>query len=187
LPENLSETPARGLQPNRHMAVLGVHPSEQLVDLLLECHSEIRRMMRVARRLALSGPRAFSELREAAESVRAFCVECLPQHEREEELIMLRLAGRTAELDAAFAELASQHDATASEVARLVALCDVIACDPRRLTHHARELSALAARLEATFTAHLALEERTLFPLLRALPLAKHDEILQEIRTRHPW
>ena len=164
------------------MAVLGIHPSKQLVDLLLECHGQIRRMMRVARRLALSGPRAFSELREAAESVRAFCVECLPQHERDEELIMRRLGP-----DAAFAELASQHDATAREVSRLVALCDAIACDPRQLTHHARELATLAARLEATFTAHLALEERTLFPLLRALPLATQDEILQEIRTRHPW
>ena len=81
----------------------------------------------------------------------------------------------------------TDHDATASDVARLVALCDLIACDPRKLTHHARELSELAARLEATFAAHLALEERTLFPILRTLPLATQDEILQEIRARHPW
>lgn len=142
-------------------------------------------MMRIARRLALSGPRAFSELRDAAESVRAFCIESLPQHEGDEELVMRRLAERNPELADAFAELASQHEETAADVARLVSICDVVACDPRQLPSHGRALAALAARLEATFTAHLALEERVLFPALRGLPESEQQEILGEIRTRH--
>ncbi len=168
------------------MAVpLEARPSEQLVDLLLDCHGQIRRMMRLARRLALSGPRAYSELREAADAVRSYCLETLPQHEADEELVMIKVAGRDPAFDQVYAQLASEHQATAADIGRLVAICDAIDCDPRQLTQHARELAKLAARLEATYTAHLALEERTLFPVLRDLPADVQDEILSELRARH--
>lgn len=158
--------------------------SDHVVDLLSECHGRIRAFLRLAANLAISAASAEEATATAQQVVRYFTI-AFPQHlADEDELLGPALRGRDAALDSALASMHADHADHARLVARLVELCTAIAHDRRQLAARARDLAAAAAALQSVLEPHLALEEREVFPALRALPAPILDEIEAAMRAR---
>ena len=157
-----------------------------LVEALTECHERIRRFTGHAARLAAAAPAPeLGEVREVAAQVARYFREALPLHlADEDEQVAPRLAGTSAELDAALARMASEHAAHEPVIARVIAICDELARDPARLAALGPELAAQAARLADLLAPHLELEERVIFPALARLPAGDRDTILAALRAR---
>src|SRR5262245_31350447 len=101
-------------------------PSSDLVDLLLACHERIRRFTAMAARLAAtSAPDA--EVRDVAGQIRRYFAESFPLHlADEDEQLAPRLAGTSAEVDAALAQMTTEHATHAPLVARVLAICSTL-------------------------------------------------------------
>ena len=164
---------------------LGARRAEPgLVEALLECHERIRRFTGHAARLAAAAPDD-AEIRDVAAQVGRYFRESLPLHVAdEEEQVARRLAGTSPEVDRALAQMEAEHAEHAPDVARIVAICAQLEREPGRMPALAAELAACAARLDAAFAAHLALEERVVFPALARLPAADRDAMLAALRER---
>jgi hypothetical protein len=139
--------------------------TEDVVDLLLACHDRIRSFLAMARRIATAG----GDAREAAGQVRRYFAEAYPLHVADEE-----------ELLAIPQRVRDDHASHAAEVDRLVAICAAIEAGAAVPA----ELAPLAEHLERELTEHLALEERDVFPAVRALPDAERAPIRDAIRAR---
>ncbi len=131
-------------------------------------HTRIRHFLTVASELA-AGDHAEAEVREAAASVCRYFSVGFVQHVEDEEALILPKLG-DAELDSKVREEHARDDA---DVASLVALCEALSYDPTAASLKA-ELLAVLSRLGPNMEAHLAHEERTMFPLLGGL--AADDE-----------
>jgi iron-sulfur cluster repair protein YtfE (RIC family) len=155
-----------------------------LVELLLECHARIRRFIALARTVAARPDASPEDTREACERVQRYFTEALPLHVAdEEESVLPRLRGQSPQVDDALALMAGQHAAHAEPLQSMLQAAAALGLD--RDDAQARgALLATAARLEAEFEEHLALEEAALFPALRALPLATQAELVGELRRR---
>jgi hemerythrin-like domain-containing protein len=106
-------------------------------------------------------------------------------HDDEEQSLFprLRAAGALLPLLAALAEEHRQHDAALAE---LVAVVDAWGDDGPDLATEAR-LPALARHLAEVYRAHIAREERELFPAARAaLPAQVIEDIGKEMLERRP-
>lgn len=165
---------------------IGQRPqTNDLVSLLVECHGRIRRFLDIAHELATTPGVPADEARAAAGQVRRYFTVAFPLHlADEEESIIPRLTGRSAELDRALAQTHDDHAEHAELIDRLVALCDTVVRDPQQLPATATELAATATRLTDVLEAHLRLEELHIFPALRELPEAERSTIHDEMRTR---
>lgn len=159
--------------------------AQDVVELLLECHDRIRKFLAMARGLAQAAAAAPDEIRDVAWQVRRYFLESLPLHiADEEDDIVPRLAGASAEIDHALAAMEADHASHEPLVHRLVELCGVLIADPRQVADIAAELGAVASRLTADFAAHLEVEERVIFAALRQIPSAGRGEILAAMRAR---
>ena len=165
---------------------LGTRPaSTDLVDLLRACHERIRRFTQLAARLAAAHEPPAAEVADLAGQIRRYFTISFPLHVADEdEHLAPRLAGQSAEVDAALARMHAEHGAHAAPVARLVALCDDLVREPSHLAARAAELAAVAAELDAAFAPHLALEERVVFPALAQLPAADRAALRDALRER---
>jgi len=163
-------------------------PSEDVVDLLRDCHARIRRFLVQARQLAEAAePPGVdpAEVRVVAGQIRRYFIEAFPLHlADEDEQIAPRLAGASPDVDRALALMAGGHASHCSLVARLVAICASLEEDPRRLAVASIELARVAALLATELEAHLELEERAIFPALRRLPEQVREAIHGAIRAR---
>ena len=156
-----------------------------VVDLLLECHGRIRRFTEVARRLGAAGADPAEQVREAAAQVRRYFREALPLHVADEdETIAPALAGRDPGVDAALAAMGAEHVEHGPALERVVELCGAVAQDPRAISELGAELAVAAAALDALFEPHLAVEERTIFPAIAALPAPEREALLAAVRAR---
>jgi iron-sulfur cluster repair protein YtfE (RIC family) len=137
-----------------------------VVDLLAACHERIRKFSAMACAIA-NGQGA--DLRQAAGAVRRYFAEAFPLHVADEEEL-LELPQR----------IHDEHVAHAVEVEHLVTLCAQIeaggAVPP--------ELGPLAEKLRKELDEHLALEERDVFPAIRALPAEVRARMRDAIRAR---
>src|SRR6478752_10243593 len=98
--------------------------SEDVVELLLECHGRIRKFLGFARDLAVAHAAPRDEVRQLAAQIRRYFAVSLPLHVAdEEELIEPALAGASSEVDAALAAMHAEHEAHAPALARLVGAC----------------------------------------------------------------
>lgn len=159
--------------------------SDDVVDLLIECHGRIRKFLAFARALAEKPEAAPGEVRAVAGQVRRYFAVALPLHIADEEHdILPRLTGASAAVDRALATMHGEHDAHAAEIARLVAVCAQLERDPAQLPIRAGELAAAAAQVTADMQHHLELEERVLFPAIRHLAATQREEIRNAMRTR---
>src|ERR1051326_5002660 len=80
-------------------------PSD-IVDLLKECHERIRTFINLAGRLAKAEEISDTDVRDGAGRVARYFSEALPLHVADEEQSILpRLQGKSAELDAALSEM----------------------------------------------------------------------------------
>ncbi len=158
---------------------------EDLVGLLAACHERIRTFVRLAQTLGRRADVSEGEVLEASRRCERYFGEALPLHvEDEEQSVLPRLRGRTPELDAALADMHAQH---ASHLPQLEALLVALRGLGARPSDRARReaLRAFADALVVEFDAHLELEERVIFPAVRALLSGDEQaRIMAELRAR---
>ncbi len=151
-------------------------------ELLMACHARIRRHAALVRRLALDADATTAHVQDAAERAHRYFSEALPLHAADEDESLAPRAAADPELRQGFEALAEQH----REIHR--ALADVLPTLGHLAEHPEAPRAALGApgpRLAELLEAHLAFEERALFPGLRALlTLAARSEIAHEMRAR---
>ncbi|NVB82575.1 MAG: hemerythrin domain-containing protein [Kofleriaceae bacterium] len=173
--------------PSAMLLTLGARNQvDELVDLLAVCHRKIRQHLVLARRLVLQGPTTPApEVAETAAQIRRYFTVALPLHVADEDLsIAPRLPHAGGELGAAVAQVASDHAKHQAMIDMLVALCSEVERDPTRVTTLAERLAAVLDALAPELAGHLDLEERVVFPAVRALPTAVRAAILDEMRAR---
>jgi hemerythrin-like domain-containing protein len=159
--------------------------TEDVVDLLRECHDRIRRFLGFAHRLASAEGLAAGEIRDVAGQIYRYFTVSLPLHVADEDVDLApRLRGTSAEVDAALATMTREHVEHERATAAVVALCAELARDPAQHASRAPELAAATATLAALFDPHLELEERVIFPALAALPAADRDALRLAMRAR---
>jgi len=139
---------------------------EDVVDLLASCHERIRKFSAMACAIA-NGQGA--DRREAAGAVRRYFAEAYPLHVADEEELL--------ELPARIHDDHVNHQAA---IDQLVAACAGIAAGGPVPP----DLSPLAERLRKELDEHLAIEERDVFPAIRALPEAERARMRDAIRAR---
>lgn len=160
---------------------------DSVESALLDCHGRIRDLTGLAVRLGSSSPAAADEVVEAATRVMRYFSEALPRHEAdEEESLRPRLSGLSEEIDAALADMTSQHHELHGFVDDLVELTSRIASDPteRHDVAVAESLAVVGSTLEGMWTRHLGLEEEVLFPAVSRLDESIQAEIRAEMRAR---
>lgn len=160
-----------------------------VVELLVECHARIRHFSALARQLADAGDAPAAEIGEAALRVHRYFTEALPLHAQDEEQSILpRLRGRDAEVDRELEAMVSEHrehEADGGALARVVELTRTLAHDPARLRELGPALAAAAEALTRHFDAHLAREERVIFPAIaRHVDPALDAQLVREVRAR---
>lgn len=159
--------------------------SDELVDLLAECHTRIRRFLEMARNLAANPSAAAEEARTVGHQIcRYFSSAFLHHVADEDDLIEPRLKGSSASLDACLARMHQDHVQHADSIALLVGLCAEIEREPARLAELAADLAGAEAVLTRVLSPHLELEERELFPAIRALPADVQAAIRGAMRQR---
>lgn len=158
---------------------------ESLVDLLLACHTRIRRFARLALTVGARPDLPAAEVKEATAQCLRYFTEALPLHVRDEEdSLGPRLAGRAAKLDATLAQMRAQHFGHAVRLEALDSALRAVQRYPNEPTLH-RELAAAASTLETDFEDHLRLEETELFPFLEdALTPEERLAVVGELRAR---
>ena len=170
-------------QLSRHPAV----SAEDLVDLLAECHQRIRHFIALARQVGLRQGVPTHQMIQACSDVERYFTQALPLHVAdEEESIEPRLRGVSPTVDGVLDAVAHQHR---QHDADLKALLDAVSTlrenphDPTVRSQVATTSTALEARLEE----HLLLEERVIFPAIRALrsPETQTSIILELRKRRH--
>ena len=159
--------------------------TDDVVTALHDCHDRIRRMLGLAERLATVPGAPLAEIKDTAAQVRRYFVEAMPLHVADEhELLVPRLRGRAAALDAALAQLEAEHHRHEPLIAQLVAITTAIAGAPDALAGQQAALVALVVTLRGELTAHLAHEEAEVFPAIRELPAEDQAEIRAAMRAR---
>jgi hemerythrin-like domain-containing protein len=160
--------------------------AKDVVDLLLECHDRIRSMTALALRLAAAEDLPDAEISEAADRVRRYFGVALPLHARDEdESVVPRLRGKDPDVDSELDAMSREHGEHGDPLARVVAAADELAREPSRLASVRGELRDAARELERHFDAHLAREERVVFPAIRKyLPAQELAAMAEELRAR---
>lgn len=157
----------------------------ELVELLTECHTRIRGFLDLAHRLATTPGLLPDDITGAAGQVHRYFTTAFPLHMADEdELLLPRLRGRETALDAALDRMEADHEEHVDLVERLVALCDELMSDPRRLAARARLLGETVDELTLGLEAHLSLEELVIFPRLDRLSTVERAAIRREMRAR---
>ncbi len=155
-----------------------------VADLFLECHGRIRRFLGFAHVLARSNGQPDDDIRSTAEQIVRYFTIAFPLHVADEnDSVFPRLAGRTDALDMALALLRDDH-AEHAPIDHLVALCRLVAHDPRQLAAVADSLAETVEQLTVELEAHLSLEELVVFPALRELAAAEREAIRSEMKLR---
>ena len=158
---------------------------ESLLQLLLACHTHIRRFARLALTVGARPELPSAEVKEATTQCLRYFTEALPLHVRDEEdSLWPRLAGRSATLDATLAQMRAQHFGHVARLTALEAALRAVHARPNEPALH-RQLAAAASTLETDFEDHLALEETELFPFLEQTLSAEDQEaVIEELRAR---
>jgi iron-sulfur cluster repair protein YtfE (RIC family) len=159
--------------------------SEDLVELLLDCHGRIRTFTGMA---IVTGDRLDAPLEDVVDACRRFeryFRQALPLHVRDEEdSVVPRLLGRSSDVDEALARMREEHEAHAEPLGRLLALGGVVRATPDDEGARAA-LATVGRQLSTAFEPHLAAEERVVFPAIRALVSSDEQAaILGELRAR---
>lgn len=139
-----------------------------VVEVLLEAHSEARQIVSMAEALAIGS--ATSGARETATTISDHVAWLMPMHCEDEDLSLApRLLGRHHVVDTALGQMKLQHLALDAPLARVRMLCLVLSRDISRLHALRFELSAAAQDLRQRLAEHHAFEESIVFPALKRL------------------
>jgi hypothetical protein len=180
-------------------------PREETVqDALLGCHLRIRHFTEMACKLAHAHSADSEQVQRAAAEVHRYFTVALPLHEADENVslhprLIKALSGDAIMDDATTPETAllrrlggpaadamvEQHESIDQLVERLIPLCTILRSQPAKLEELSPELHEISAALSEIFTAHLELEEKTVFPAMeRFLSVHELAEIRREMRER---
>jgi hemerythrin-like domain-containing protein len=168
---------------------------EDVVDLLLACHARIRHFTALAQRVldAHQRPTAVdpAQIADAARSLVRYFGVALPLHVADEDV---SLAHRfavdeklelPAEVAAALGEMSAEHLTIDRLLDALVPAWTRVGQDPAALDDLRAELAPKTAQLASIMAGHLAAEEATIFPWMRATLTADvRTAILAEMRAR---
>jgi len=178
---------ARGTKPPKPMrspvqAGAPPHPrSEDVPDVLVDCHSRMRQVTTLAAELAARSDAPLEEVREVAAKVHRYFTVALPLHEEDEETSLFpRLLARAPQHAATVAALRQDHEAHALRVKRLLAVCLGLKASKDRSPELLGELAAAARALAEAWSVHLTAEERDLFPAVRTVLNAEERAAIQE-------
>jgi hemerythrin-like domain-containing protein len=180
-------------------------PREETVqDALLGCHMRIRHFTEMACKLAHAHSADPEQVQRAAAEVHRYFTVALPLHEADENIslhprlikalsestngdvssspetaLLRKLGGPAADA------MVEQHESIDQFVERLVPLCTILRSQPAKLEELSEELHEVSAALSQIFTAHLEMEEMTVFPAMEEF-LSSHElaEIRREMRER---
>ncbi len=160
--------------------------SEDVPDVLVDCHQRLRQFTALAAELAARPTAAVDDVREVATKVHRYFTVALPLHEEdEEESLFPRLLQHAPELTPRIASLREDHAAHAQKVGTLLAVCELLRMAPERADALRASLGAAAEALADAWRVHLAAEEQDIFPAVRsALSAADRDAIRQEMKER---
>jgi hemerythrin-like domain-containing protein len=159
--------------------------TEDVVDLLAECHARIRRFLEMSRRLAERHEVSDDEVRSTASQIRRYFTSAFTHHiADEDDLISPLLAGSTPKIDEVLARMHDDHMRHADAIALLVGICADIERDPRKLEARRAELAHAQLAVRQHLEPHLESEERELFPALRALSAETKEAIRAGMRKR---
>lgn len=161
------------------------NPSDELVDLLLEGHDRIRTSLALAIALGRRLDAPLEQVVEGCSRIQRSFTQAIPLHVHDEEDSLLpRLRGRSAEVDGALQQMREEHDLHVDLLRQLLELCESLHEDPAQPKTHAA-LADAAQELEAALEPHLEAEETMIFPAVRALLSSdEQDEIARELRAR---
>jgi hemerythrin-like domain-containing protein len=159
--------------------------TEDLVALLLECHGRIRTFVALASEAGRRADLPDDEVRGACLRCERYFSLALPLHVRdEEESLLPRLQGASAEVDEALAAMHRQHGEHEAPIRALLETLQALAAAPGDRGLRSR-LNDEAAALGGAFEEHLAIEERVLFPFILARwSHATQAQVLAELRAR---
>ncbi|MGH9467199.1 MAG: hemerythrin domain-containing protein [Terriglobales bacterium] len=179
----LTQIGPRAAVPSSLADALRSGDDSDAVDLLLGCHQRIRHFTALARRLA--APTAPQEqIGPAAQAVYHYYAQALPLHEADENQSVyprLRAAAPPRALAEANQAMVDQHVSIDRIIARLLPQWERLQADP----HLAAATAEDAHRLEEAWQEHLELEERLIFPALRAyLSAEDRSAIRREMSER---
>ena len=160
--------------------------SGDVIDALLECHARIRHHSALAVKVA-RGEGGAEARQEALGQLLRYFGKALPLHAEDEDaslLPRLRAAGVDSQVETALETMRVQHLEIDARLAGLMACWQPMSLDqPCGCTPEALLEGSLA--LEALFRDHLAIEETTIFPAVRAhLPAAEQEGLREEMRRR---
>jgi iron-sulfur cluster repair protein YtfE (RIC family) len=159
--------------------------SEDLAGMLEDCHGRIRQFIALGIAIGEQADAPDAEVVEACDRMRRYFVEAFPLHVRdEEESILPRLRGRSAEVDAALDRMRDEHALHEEPLRRLLDLVVSVLADPRHATARAA-LARASAELKEELERHLAAEERIILPAVRTLLSAEEQQAaIDELRAR---
>lgn len=157
--------------------------------MLTDCHNRIRHFSGVAVKLAHAQGVAEEEIVQAADGLLRYFTVALPLHEADENISIhprLRKAVPVGELAGPAADaMVDQHLAIDELVERLIPLWTILRAEPAKQPELASEMCAISSRLQEIFTAHLQMEEETIFPAMdRYLSEAELATIVSEMQER---
>lgn len=159
--------------------------SLDVIDLLLDCHTKIRRFIGIAQRMAGATSSNLDDIRTAAGGIARYFAVAFPLHVADEnELLLPRLVGRFAHTDRALSYMREDHADHAALVDSLTKLCVGVRDEPQRLAELAPELRTVLAELAPLVEQHLAMEEADIFPVLRFLAADEKQAIVAAMRQR---
>jgi hemerythrin-like domain-containing protein len=161
--------------------------TEDAVDLLVGCHQRIRHFSGVAIKLAHAQGATKQEIVEAAAAVHRYYSVSLPLHEADEDQTLRPRLSNVADeqLRHALLAMSDQHQAIDELLERLLPLLVLVRNNPDTLPDVGGEMCTITKALEEIFSAHLQMEEGTIFPAIRSvLPESTRAEILQEMQQR---
>jgi iron-sulfur cluster repair protein YtfE (RIC family) len=154
--------------------------SQDVVDLLTECHGRIRRFLAMARALADAPASAtHADIAATASQIRRYFAESFALHVEDEEV---DIAPRIVESVAA--RVHGEHEMHEPAIADLIAVCTELARHPEHLATIGTALRATVAQISSPLEAHLAFEEDVLFSAIRALDQTERDAIRDAMRAR---
>ncbi len=159
-------------------------PPTTALTWLTECHQRIRTFGELLERVAGDATLTLPQRSEACLQAARYFREALPLHVADEEQsVAPRLRGIDAAADAALDKMIRQHLEHGPLLEEVLALAVRIAAAPEEDSARTA-LAPLAGRLRAELEQHLALEERTWFPLVAAWPASLQQEVASELRQR---
>lgn len=159
--------------------------TEDLVDLLSECHQRIRMFSRLAVDLGEREGAPPEDVADDCDRCARYFGEALPLHvEDEERSVLPRLAGQRAEVDEALAVMERQHLEHGPQLAALIEALHGLRSEPEEPRLRA-ELQAVAGPLARALEEHLRGEEQIVFPAIRALISPEEQRLaVRELRAR---